>query len=84
MAISATSWKPGQTGNRRGRPKREHELQYLSIMHRLCTPQTWAAITEKAIEQALEGDATARAWLSKYTLPDKPDPFADVPDASDA
>ncbi|MCB9893370.1 MAG: hypothetical protein H6839_02860 [Planctomycetes bacterium] len=38
----------------------------------------WGAIIDKAIEQAREGDATARAWLSKYLLPDKPDPFADV------
>lgn len=61
-----------------GRPKRVHELRYLSIMHRLCTPATWAEITEKAIEQALAGDGAARVWLAKYTLPVECDPFAEI------
>lgn len=38
----------------------------------------WGAIISKAIEQAREGDTTARAWLSKYLLPADPDRFADV------
>ena len=80
MTANATSFKPGTEwrGNAKGRPKRVHELRYLSIMHRLCPPETWAAITEKAIQQALEGDATARAWLSKYHLPEKIDQFAEL------
>lgn len=67
-------------GNRGGpgRPKRVHELRYLSVMHRLVTPETWARITEKAIELALDGDAKAREWLARYCLPEKCDPFAEI------
>lgn len=75
-------FKAGNPGGP-GRPKRVHELRYLSIMHRLCTPATWAEITEKAIEQALAGDGAARAWLAKYTLPAECDPFAEVEGAGD-
>lgn len=63
----------GVSGNPLGRPKRATETEYLRVMHRLCDPTTWAKITERAIEDALDGDSTARAWLSKYLLPVKPE-----------
>ncbi|MBE7490969.1 MAG: hypothetical protein HS108_04335 [Planctomycetes bacterium] len=77
---TSTSWKPGQTGNPGGRPRSVRRVQYsrLRIMDASVSEADWAAIIDKAIEQAREGDATARAWLSKYLLPESPDPFADV------
>ena len=80
--VRGRPFKAGNPGGP-GRPKRQHELHYLGIMHRLLTPETWAAIIEKSIEQALQGDGPARAWLAKYCLPVECDPFADVPDGSD-
>ncbi|MCL4732067.1 MAG: hypothetical protein KJ044_16740 [Planctomycetes bacterium] len=77
---TSTSWKPGVSGNPGGRPRSVRRVQYsrLRIMDASVSEADWAAIIDKAIEQAREGDATARAWLSKYLLPESPDPFADV------
>jgi hypothetical protein len=77
---TSTSWRKGQTGNPGGRPRSVRRIQYsrLRIMDASVSDADWAAIVDKAIEQAREGDATARAWLSKYLLPAEPDRFADV------
>lgn len=79
-AKTSTSWKPGETGNPGGRPRSVRRVQYsrLRIMDASVSEADWAAIVDAAIQQARQGDAAARAWLSKYLLPDTPDPFADV------
>lgn len=52
---------------------------------RLCPPETWALVVERAVQDAQAGDAKAREWLSKYLLPAAPvDPFIfGVPDNPD-
>ena len=49
-----------------GRPRRATEATYLLALSDACPPETWQRICQKAVEQAIEGDASARAWLSKY------------------
>jgi hypothetical protein len=51
-----------------GRPRREVERDYLRATADACPIDTWRQIVAKAVEQALEGDAPARAWLSKALL----------------
>ncbi len=49
-----------------GRPKRATEATYLLTLSAACPPETWRLICQKAVEQALAGDASARAWLARY------------------
>jgi hypothetical protein len=52
-----------------GRPKVTHSRSdYLVRLHDKMPMQTWDAILDKAIEQALEGDARARDWLTGYLV----------------
>jgi hypothetical protein len=37
-----------------------------------CPPETWRGIVERAVTDAKDGDATARAWLAKYLFGEKP------------
>jgi hypothetical protein len=53
-----------------GRPPRATETQYLLALSAACPPETWAAICRRAMEQATEGDAAARAWLSTFLVGD--------------
>lgn len=57
---------------------REVQYRALSVMARSVSDADWAAIVDKAIQQAREGDAVARAWLSRYLLPQEPDPFTSI------
>ena len=59
---------PGWAGGP-GRPRREIEMQYLRKIQDGVSLQVWQGICDKAIAQALAGDSTARAWLSRYLLP---------------
>lgn len=56
---------PGNAGGP-GRPRRAVEVDYLACIENRMDTATWAAVIDKAIEQAKAGDAAARAWLSKY------------------
>ena len=49
-----------------GRPRRSVEATYLKALTDACPPETWAEIVQKAVDQAREGDAAARAWLGKH------------------
>jgi len=51
-----------------GRPPKAREKRYYEITISTCTYKQWTAIIKKAVEQALEGDATARKWLSDYLV----------------
>jgi hypothetical protein len=55
-----------------GRPRRSLERKYLEATFAATPVAQWRRVVEKALEQALDGDAAARAWLSKYLLGDDP------------
>ena len=58
---------PGNKANKRALPA-EVELEYRKIIMRQCTPDQWAQICDKAIEQARGGDRYARDWLTNYLI----------------
>jgi len=82
--VSSTKKKPrgrpfpkGVSGNPAGRPKREVERAYLDATLATVSPADWQKVVAKALQDAMAGDAAARAWLSKYLLPqDVGDVFA--------
>ena len=52
-----------------GRPKATRSRSdYLVRLTDQLPFSTWEAICEKAVEQALEGDARAREWLGNYAI----------------
>lgn len=51
-----------------GRPKRQTEVDYLSIMEECLTVAKWRQIVNAAIELAIKGDARSRRWISDYCL----------------
>jgi len=59
-------WLPGQSANPGGRTKVKKD--YLESMRAVATPAKWRAICGRAIEDAIQGDAHARRWLSDYLL----------------
>ena len=65
---TSTTWKPGQSGNPKGRPSKEVEREYLDIMITACTPERWANIVERAIHDAEKGDKFARDWVSAHLI----------------
>jgi hypothetical protein len=60
------AFQKGQSGNPGGRPK--GQAKYLDSLYRLVKTKDWRAIVERAIQQAKNGDKTARQWLSDYIL----------------
>lgn len=58
----------GNCANPNGRPKKEREERYRSILLNTISFQDWARIIEKARDQALKGDAVARKWLADYII----------------
>jgi hypothetical protein len=61
-------WQKGQSGNPRGRPSRATERRYLDILIGVCTEEDWEEVCIAAIEDAIDGDAIARKWLSDYIM----------------
>lgn len=51
-----------------GRPSKKREERYYEIAMSSCTYKDWRAIWKKAVEQAVEGDATARKFVADYLL----------------
>jgi hypothetical protein len=51
-----------------GRRRVADEERYLSVLRRTLTVDDWAAIVQKAIDQAKRGDSTARAFLANYAI----------------
>ena len=62
------TWLPGKSGNNLGRPKKIRPA-YRDILHNKCSANDWSTICGEAVELAKAGDAAARAWLSKYLIP---------------
>jgi hypothetical protein len=60
-------WKGGP-----GRPRRNTEVDYLLALTDALPLDRWREICAVAIEQALAGDAKARAWLSDYLIGPQP------------
>lgn len=54
-------FKPGQSGNPNGRPRKSYALT--DLLDSCWSQDDRITIIKKAIEQAKAGDATARAWL---------------------
>ena len=51
-----------------GRPKRVTETEYLDATIETVSLADWKKIARKAKDDAVNGDATARKWLSDYLL----------------
>lgn len=64
-AAPKSAWKPGQSGNPRGRPPRVVEQEYLSALMTSCTLTDWKRIVRRAVA----GDGKAREWLARYLAP---------------
>jgi hypothetical protein len=61
-------FKPGQSGNPNGRPKKAREERFLEITLSAVSFADWKEIIQKAVVQAKRGDSTARKWLSDYLI----------------
>jgi hypothetical protein len=51
-----------------GRPRRAIESDYLAKLSEAVPFSVWQEILAKAVEQAREGDHSARAWLASYLV----------------
>lgn len=71
-------FKPGHPGGP-GRPPRQTEDAYLISLRAAVTPEHWRRVVARALKDAQSGDAKARAWLSRYLLPQRRD--GDIADA---
>lgn len=58
----------GVSGNPKGRPSKEREIQYRDVLLTAISLMDWRKIVEKARDQALRGDAVARKWLADYLV----------------
>jgi hypothetical protein len=56
---------PGHPGGP-GRPRRAIELDYLAALAETVSLPRWRKIVQRAVADAEEGDARARAWLGFY------------------
>ncbi len=62
----AGQFLPGTKGGP-GRPR--GEVEYLAAMTQVVSMGEWSQICERAVKDAMKGDAKARSWLSRYLLP---------------
>ena len=51
-----------------GRPRSNKEEKYLAAMSEACDEEAWQAIVLRATQDAINGDAKARTWLSDYLV----------------
>lgn len=56
-----------------GRSPKAVEDKYHELTIAKCPAEKWAAIVEKAVAQAIEGDKDARAWVGRVLGLEKPD-----------
>lgn len=59
---------PGHAGGP-GRPRRQTEASYLAALSDQVPLDAWARIVDRAVTDAMTGDAKAREWLSRHLLP---------------
>jgi hypothetical protein len=82
------AWKKGQSGNPKGRPKKEFcipdILRKLSKEKDRCDPEgkrtMLESVCKKAFEQAIGGDKDARKWIADRMEGRPVQPNADVTD----
>ena len=74
------AWVKGQSGNPKGRAPRVREQAYQDATYSSVPISKWRKVVKRALEQALEGDDKARAFLAKYLLPAKRE---DAPEQSE-
>ena len=70
-------WKPGQSGNPNGRPKRP-EIEALRVALKKVETKKKISFLEHCIERAYENDFMAKAILAKL-IPDKNKIDIDIP-----
>ena len=58
---------PGHAGGP-GRPRRQTEATYLAALSDQVPLDVWARIAERAVADAITGDAKARDWLSRVLM----------------
>lgn len=63
---TSTSFKPGQTGNSNGRPKKEHSITQTIRDMMDEKPEIKRALSSKILEMAMKGDITAMKTLWNY------------------
>lgn len=51
-----------------GRAPRTTEAAYLQAVAAACPPPKWKKVVERAVQDAIDGDARARDWLSHYLI----------------
>lgn len=61
-----------------GRPRRAIERQYLAALSDAIPLDEWRAIVSRAVQDAKDGDAKAREWLSRYALGAEPLTFTQL------
>jgi hypothetical protein len=60
-------FRPGHPGGP-GRPRRAVEADYLATLSDAVPLDRWRAIVARAVEDAEQGDAKARAWLTDHLI----------------
>lgn len=63
------SWKKGQSGNPRGRPRRVVEQEYVDAVMGACPLKDWKRIVRQAVKDAQAGEHKAREFLARYLAP---------------
>jgi hypothetical protein len=61
------TFAPGNPGGP-GRKPRPTEQRYLQTMMSVCSLEDWRQITLRAVQDAKQGDSSAREWLAKYLV----------------
>lgn len=51
-----------------GRPKRQTEEGYLSVLMEECSLEQWRSVVKRAVADATDGDEKARQWLASYLV----------------
>jgi hypothetical protein len=51
-----------------GRPRRAVERDYLATLADAVPMDRWRAIVDRAVDNASQGDAKARQWISEYLI----------------
>ena len=51
-----------------GRPKRQTEAGYLSVLMEECDLDQWRSVVKRAVADAADGNDKARAWLASYLV----------------
>lgn len=63
---NSTSWKPGQSGNPKGRPSRGHSISDWFKAMLSSDQETKEKLTRAILKQALRGDVAAQKMIWQY------------------